>query len=68
MINVLIVHACTEESTLTRMTALIWLNHLLKMHSVGLIQYLSSFLTAVLPCLDGSQLEGFGLFCTLIIL
>ncbi|EFO14527.2 hypothetical protein LOAG_13991, partial [Loa loa] len=59
MINVLIVHACTEESTLTRMTALIWLNRFLKMHSVELLQYLSSFLTAVLPCLSDSQLKGF---------
>lgn len=62
MINVLIVHACAEGSTLTRMTALIWLNRFLKMHSVGLLQYLSSFLTAVLPCLNDSQLKGFNLF------
>ncbi|VDO36813.1 unnamed protein product [Onchocerca flexuosa] len=58
MINVLIVHACTEGSTLTRMTALIWLNRFLKMHSVGLLQYLSSYLTAVLPCLNDSQLKA----------
>uniref|UniRef100_A0A0R3RH52 Protein VAC14 homolog n=1 Tax=Elaeophora elaphi TaxID=1147741 RepID=A0A0R3RH52_9BILA len=58
MINVLIVHACAEGSTLTRMTALIWLNHFLKMHDVGLLQYLSSFLTAVLPCLNDSQLKA----------
>ncbi|VDN83939.1 unnamed protein product [Brugia pahangi] len=59
MINVLIVHACAEESALTRMIALIWLNCFLKMHSAGLLQYLSSFLTAVLPCLNDSQLKGF---------
>ncbi|CAG9533351.1 unnamed protein product [Cercopithifilaria johnstoni] len=58
MINVLIVHACGEGNTLTRMTALIWLNHFLKMHTVGLLQYLSSFLTAVLPCLNDSQLKA----------
>uniref|UniRef100_A0AAF5RWW6 Protein VAC14 homolog n=1 Tax=Wuchereria bancrofti TaxID=6293 RepID=A0AAF5RWW6_WUCBA len=58
MINVLIVHACAEGSTLTRMIALIWLNCFLKMHSVGLLQYLSSFLTAVLPCLNDSQLKA----------
>ncbi|VDO21362.1 unnamed protein product [Brugia timori] len=58
MINVLIVHACAEESALTRMIALIWLNCFLKMHSAGLLQYLSSFLTAVLPCLNDSQLKA----------
>ncbi|MCP9260897.1 Protein VAC14-like protein [Dirofilaria immitis] len=59
MINVLIVHACAEGSTLTRMIALIWLNRFLKMHSAGLLQFLSSYLTAVLPCLNDSQLKGF---------
>ncbi|VDK77087.1 unnamed protein product [Litomosoides sigmodontis] len=58
MINVLIVHACAEGSPLTRMTALIWLDRFLKMRSVGLLQYLSSFLTAVLPCLNDSQLKA----------
>uniref|UniRef100_A0A915PQT9 Protein VAC14 homolog n=1 Tax=Setaria digitata TaxID=48799 RepID=A0A915PQT9_9BILA len=58
MINVLIVHACAEGSSLTRMTALIWLNRFLEIHSIGLLHYLSSYLTAVLPCLNDSQLKA----------
>lgn len=58
MINVLIVHASGEGSTLTRMTALVWLNRFLDMHSVGPLQYLSSYLTAVLPSLSDPQLKG----------
>ncbi|VDN06443.1 unnamed protein product [Thelazia callipaeda] len=58
MINVLIVHACSEQNTLTKMTALVWLNQFLEMHSVGLMQYLSSYLTAILPCLNNTSLKA----------
>ncbi|VDK31715.1 unnamed protein product, partial [Gongylonema pulchrum] len=58
MINVLIVHASGEGSTLTRMTALVWLNRFLEMDSVAPLQYLSSYLTAVLPYLSDPQLKA----------
>lgn len=58
MVNVLIVQVSGDSSELTRMTALNWLYRFLELHSVDLLQYLASYLTAILPFLNIPQLKG----------
>ncbi|MFH4978755.1 hypothetical protein AB6A40_005464 [Gnathostoma spinigerum] len=58
MVNVLIVHACDENIAVSRMIAIVWLYHFLLMDSNHMLNYLSSYLIAILPHLDDSHLKA----------